>query len=185
MWYSQWIKSRAFRFGLCGLALQQEMAAFEQRHRDPELHDGRKLTDLWHFTIIFSDERGSRQGFTLQWQTLSPLLWQDTHQWSCGDRGLLFCSGLMMSHHQGEKAQQQERHTKMEKKKKKHMWHIKWERRGRKRQLRFSYGKCFPYKSSFLTPPPRLLLECSIFRKWLLFRVSSLSVQKWEMGWQT
>lgn len=24
------------------------------------------MTDLWHFTIIFSDERGSRQGFTLQ-----------------------------------------------------------------------------------------------------------------------
>lgn len=70
-------------------------------------------------------------------------------------------------------------------KKKKHMWHIKWERRGRKHQLRFSYGKCFSYKSSFLTRPPCLLLECSIFKKWLLFRVSSLSVQKGEMGWQT
>ncbi len=37
--------------------------------------------------------------------------------------------------------------------------------RERKREVGFSYGKCFSYKSFFLTRPPCLLLECSIFKK--------------------
>lgn len=62
------------------------------------------------------------------------------------------------------------------------MWHIKWEQSKRKCELSFSYGKCFPYKSFFLTSPRRFLLECSIFKKWLLFHVSSPSVQTEAMG---
>lgn len=80
-----------------------------------------------------------------------------------------------MSHSQGKKVQQKERQIKGGGGD--HMWHIKWEQSKRKRELSFSYGKCFPYKSFFLTSPPRFLLECSIFKKWLLFHVSSLSVQ--------
>lgn len=48
-----------------------------------------------------------------------------------------------------EKAQQEERRTRW----KKHMWHVKWEGRERKLELSLSYGKCFSYKSSFLTSP--------------------------------
>lgn len=53
------------------------------------------------------------------------------------------------------------------------MWHI--ERGGRERtpELRLSYRNCFPYKSFSLTNSPHSLLECSIFKKWLLFHVSS------------
>lgn len=53
--------------------------------------------------------------------------------------------------------------------------------RERKGKLSFSCGKCFSYKSSFLTSTPCLLLECSIFKKCLPFHVSSLSVQKGEL----
>lgn len=54
-------------------------------------------------------------------------------------------------------------------------------KRGEKRELHFSYGKCFPYKSSFSKSSPRFLLECSIFKECLLFYVNSLSVKKGAM----
>lgn len=57
--------------------------------------------------------------------------------------------------------------------------HVRGERE--KRELSFSYGKCFPYKSFFLTSPLGLLLECSIFKKkGGCSSVSVPSVLKWK-----
>lgn len=48
---TQWItKKRQFWYGLCSLALQQETVAFEQSHKDPEIHkldQGRKKKKIW------------------------------------------------------------------------------------------------------------------------------------------
>lgn len=55
------------------------------------------------------------------------------------------------------------------------------ERGERKRELSFSYGKCFflqKFLSTLSLLPPCLRLECSIFNKRLLFHVTSLSVQR-------
>lgn len=61
---TQWItKKRQFWYGLCSLALQQETVAFEQSHKDPEIHKldhGRKkknLIDLWRYYNIFRWKR--------------------------------------------------------------------------------------------------------------------------------
>lgn len=60
-------------------------------------------------------------------------------------------------------------------------------RESEKCELSFSYGKCFPYKSFFLTSPLGLLLECSIFKKEKkekkkggCFSMSVPSVLKWK-----
>lgn len=47
----------------------------------------------------------------------------------------------------------------------------------RKREVSFSYGKCFSYKK-FLSNLPAYFWNVPYSKKWLLFHVSSLSVQK-------
>lgn len=177
--HSELKTEESFGFGLCGPASQQEMAAFERRHKDPELHKGENSDRS--MALYYNSFRWKRlkAGLHTPVPNTAPFIvtrylavilrWQ---------RPLLQPRPLYVP--------QPERESTTRSKWKKHMWHVKWEgeeterERERKREQSFSYGKCFSYKSFFLTSSPCLLLECSIFKKWLLFHVSSLSVQKGE-----
>lgn len=110
------------------------------------------LTDLWHFPIIFSYERGSGQGFTLQCQTHPPLTRQDTYQWSW-QRPFVHLRPLDVPQPERESTTRREANQM----KKAHVTHQVRGERERKRELSFSYEKVFFfYKSFFLTSPPLL-----------------------------
>lgn len=89
----------------------------------------RTLTDQWHFAILVLDESGPRKGSAIQCQTQTPLVWQETQQWSGDDRDFIFSSGPLMFHNQTEKAWQEERQIKW----KENMW--KSMCRGRERKV--------------------------------------------------
>lgn len=154
------------------------MATFERRHKDPELHKGENSDRSMALDYIIFRWKGLKAGLHTPVTNTAPFIvtryppvilrWQRP-------------SVQLRPHDVPQPARESTTSREANQ-----IWkaHVRRQVRGKARQSvnwALVMESVFP-KSFFLT---RLLLECSIFKEWLLFHVSSLSVQKAETDWQT